>query len=204
MYPLVGGIYGTFLCWGVAVLPDGSDALITGLCDGMLAFIHPDALGTRDSCLSLRSRLLKAGFFPKTLYGVGLLYSGPCGPDSSLPRHSGMAVVCFSFVVSPVLSTACGGVFLAMSALASVSAVISSACTGVRVCSGFEVLSISVELVVASLGMAKGFVLLFCFFAKCRSLCRISLLLLKPAESSKKCKGCNPLREIFLSQDTRA
>jgi hypothetical protein len=138
------------------------------------------------------------------LYGVGLLYSGPCGPDPSLPRHLGIAVVRFSFVVSPVLSTACSGGFLAMLALASICAVISSACAGVRVCSGFEVLSISIESVVASLGMAKGFVFLFCFFAKCWSLCQISLSLLKPAESSKKCKGWNPLQEIFLSQDTRA
>jgi hypothetical protein len=171
MYPLVSGIYGTFLCWGMAVLPNGSDALITGLCDGMLAFIHPDALRTHDSCLSSQSRLSKVGFFPKTLYGVGLLYSGPCGPDSSLPHHLGIAVVHFSFVVSPVLSTMCSGGFLAVSALASISAIISSACAGIGVCSGFEVLSISVESVVASLGMAKGLVLLFCFFAKCWSLC---------------------------------
>jgi hypothetical protein len=88
----------------------------------------------------------------------------------------------FSFVVSPVLSTACGGGILVMSALASICAVISSACAGIGVCLGFEVLSISVELVVASLGMAKGFVffvLFFCFvlllsaglFVEYRSCC---------------------------------
>jgi hypothetical protein len=82
----------------------------------------------------------------------------------------------------------CGGGFLAMSALASICAVISSACAGIGVCLGFKVLSISVELVVASLGMAKGFVF-FCFvFAKCWNLCQILLLLLKPAESSKSVK----------------